>query len=64
MNGRQVWRRFALHLDLRRLELVLEQRERVVDDLVQVDVAELVAAGAREVQQAVDDLRRRGRSAA
>ncbi len=46
-----------LHLHLRSLELVLQQRQRVRDDLVQVDVAEFRGAGAREVQQVVDDLR-------
>ena len=41
---------------MRRLELVLQQRERVRDDLVEVDVGEFGGAGAREIQQAVDDL--------
>jgi hypothetical protein len=42
--------------DLRGLELVFEQRERVADDLVQVGVAELGGRGAGEIQQAVGDL--------
>ena len=42
--------------DLRGLELMLEQGERVADDGVDVGLAVFRAAGAREVEQAVDDL--------
>ena len=42
-------------IDLRGLELVLEQRERVANDLVEVGVAELGGRGAGEVEQAVGD---------
>src|ERR1035441_1706648 len=44
------------YLDARGLELVLQQRKRVVDDAIQIHVVELGARRAREVQQAVDDL--------
>ena len=40
------------------VELVLEQREHVEQDLVDVERLELGAARAREVQQVVDDLGR------
>ncbi len=55
VHGGQIGER-GLHFDLRGLELVLEQRERVMDDLVQVDARELRAAGTREVEKAVHDL--------
>src|SRR5579859_1853199 len=45
------------HLDVRGFELVLEQRQGLGDDLVQVDFVELRGAGAREVQQVVHYLR-------
>ena len=45
-------------LNARGLELVFQQRQRIVDDLVEIHLGELGAAGAREIQQAVDDLRR------
>ena len=38
-----------------RFELVFEQRQRILDHSVQVDKLELTAAGAREIQEAVDD---------
>src|SRR5262249_47944127 len=41
---------------LRGLELVIEQRECLANDDVQIGFAELRAAGAREVEQIVDDL--------
>ena len=47
-----------INLNLRSLELVLEQRQRVADDLVDVHFGEFRSAGAREIQQVVDDLRR------
>ena len=37
---------------------MFEQRERIEDDLVDVDVRELGAAGTREVEQIVDDFGR------
>ncbi len=36
---------------------MLQQRERFRNDLVEVDGAEFRGAGAREIQQVVDDLR-------
>ena len=45
-----------IHQNLRRLELVLEQRKRVANHLVQIGLAELGGRGAREVQQAIGDL--------
>ena len=47
-----------LDTNLRGLELVIEQSDRVAEQLVEIDAGELRSAGAREVQQAVDDLRR------
>src|ERR1019366_9811401 len=46
--------------DSRHLELLLEKRENVADDGVQIDVDALAALRAwpRQIQQAVDDLRR------
>ena len=43
--------------DLRGLELVFEQGERVANDLVEVGLAELGGGGAGEVQQAIGDFR-------
>ncbi len=42
--------------DLRGLELVFQQGQRVANDLVEVGVAELGGRSAREIQQAVGDL--------
>ena len=39
-----------------RFELVLEQRERVLNDTVQIKQLEFAAAGAREIEETVDDL--------
>src|ERR1039457_4387035 len=50
--GMQVWN----DLDTRGLELVLKQSERVVNYAIQVHVVELGARGAREIQQAVNNL--------
>src|SRR5690348_5150181 len=57
LDGRQMRRQLILYVNFRRLELVLEQIQRVEDDLVHIDFGELGSAGAREVQQVVDDLR-------
>ncbi len=46
---------FEIDDDLRGLELVLEQRERVANDLVQIGLAELGRRSAREIEQAVGD---------
>src|SRR5260370_20389873 len=46
----------GFYLDVRSLELVLEQVESVGDDLVDAHVIELGGAGAGEVQQVIDDL--------
>src|SRR5580700_6197450 len=58
LNGWQLrfWR--VMHFDLGHLELVFEQSERVGDYFVDIHIADLAAAGAREIQQVVDDLRR------
>ena len=48
---------FLAHLDPSRLELVLEQRQHVADDDVDVARAAVDLGGTREVQEAVDDLR-------
>src|SRR5205814_6605154 len=45
----------ALDMNSSRFELVFEQRQRILDHSVQVDKLELTAAGAREIQEAVDD---------
>src|SRR5580698_795684 len=57
LNGRQFGLEYILHLDLGYLELVLQQSQGVGDYFVHVDVTDLAAAGAREIQQVVDDLR-------
>src|SRR5579864_415491 len=46
-----------LDLNLGNLELMLQKRERVGDDLVNIDVGEFSAAGARKVQQVTDNFR-------
>src|SRR3974390_674047 len=56
-DWRQAGMQLGHHLNARRLELVLQQRERVLDYAVQVHVVEVRARGAGEVQQAVDNLR-------
>ena len=45
------------HLNVRRLELMLQQREDVGDDGIHVDGAGLELSWARQVQETVDDLR-------
>src|SRR5258708_7221771 len=56
VNACQVRIEVRLHANLRCLELMLEQRHRITEQLIQVDAGELRPAGAREVEQAVDDL--------
>jgi len=56
VNERKLRCEIAFDLDARRLELMLQQRERVVNDLVEIDLCEFRAAGAGEVQQIIDDL--------
>src|SRR5271155_4324465 len=56
LNQRQVLVKLGLHLNLRHTELVLEQRQRIRDDLVQADFGQFGAGGAGEVQQVVHDL--------
>ena len=48
-------RQFEIDENLRGLELVLEQRERIANHLVQVGGPELGGRSAREVEQAVGD---------
>src|SRR5271155_2754122 len=57
LNGGQSGFRCVVHFDLGHLELVFEQSERVGDYFVDIHIADLAAAGAREIQQVVDDLR-------
>src|SRR5579864_1233613 len=56
MNKRQTGIEFSLNLHPRSLELMLQQGEGFRDDLVQIDGAEFGGAGARKIQQVVDDL--------
>src|SRR5271157_2875799 len=56
VDGWQPRLQVRLHLDARGLELVIEQRQRVLDHAVQIDVSKFGARGAREVQQTVDNL--------
>ncbi len=56
VNAGEVWVEVGFDTDLRGLELVLEEGDGVVKELVQVEAGELGSAGAREVEQAVDDL--------
>ena len=57
VNGGQIVYQLEVDDDLRGFELVLEQRERIANDLVQIGLAELGGGGAREIQQAVGDFR-------
>src|SRR5437868_4304624 len=58
MDGRQVGCEIVLYLHAPGLELVFEQRKRIDDDLIDVDLRKFGAAGPGEVQQIVDDLGR------
>src|ERR1700689_2429843 len=55
-DARKVGHETGFDGDLRGLELMLEQGESVADDGVDVGLAILSAAGAREIEEAVDDL--------
>ncbi len=55
VDGGQLVGKIEIDQDLRGLELVLEQRKRVANDLVQVGGAELGGGSAGEVEQAVGD---------
>ena len=55
MDRRQLLGQVEVDVDLRGLELVLEQGESVADDLVEVGFAEFGGGGAGEVEQAVGD---------
>ncbi len=56
VNGGQIVRSVPVStIDLRGLELMLEQRKRIANDLVQIRFAELGGGGAREIEQAVGD---------
>jgi hypothetical protein len=57
VNGWQRFGQVQIHHDLRRLELMLQQRKRIANDLVEVGVAEFRCGGTREVQQPVGDFR-------
>ena len=46
----------GLDTDLRGLELVIEEGDGVAKKFVEIEAGELGAAGAGEVEQAVDDL--------
>ena len=54
MDG-QILDQVSVNGDLRGFELMLEQRESITNDLVEVGFAELCGGGAREIQQAVGD---------
>ena len=57
LHDRRRRRELLAHLDAAGLELVLEQRQHVVDDGVDVARAAVDLRRPRQVQQAVDDLR-------
>ena len=58
VDGRQLVGQIEIDENLRGLELVLEQRKRVANDLVEVGGAEFGGGSAREVEQAVGDFGR------
>ena len=57
MNSGQIFCKINLNSDLSSFELMLEQRQRVADDLIEVGLAKLGGWGAGEIQQATGDLR-------
>src|SRR5581483_11173498 len=56
-DERKMLAQFVLYADPRGLELMLEQGQGVGDNLVDVYASKLRGAGAREIEQVVDDLR-------
>src|SRR5262249_6180800 len=57
VNHGQVTVQISFHFDTRSLELMLEQGKRFLNDLVDVNIAELGGTRARKIQQVVNDLR-------
>src|SRR6266851_1124216 len=57
MNARKLRIQVCFDANLSRLELVLQQRNRIVEKFVEVDAGKLRSAGAGEVEQAVHNLR-------
>src|SRR5437868_180809 len=55
-DAREISIEITLDVYSSRFELVLEQRERVLNDTVQIKQLEFAAAGAREIEETVDDL--------
>ena len=49
---------FLIHLDMRNLELVVEQRERIGDYFIETDLRQFSAGCAGEIKQIVHNLRR------
>src|ERR1700677_5202837 len=58
VNPREVRIEVRLNANLRCLELVLQQRNGIAKQCVQVDAGKLRAAGARKIQQPIHNLRR------
>ncbi len=56
VDGGQILVQFEIDEDLRGLELVIEQRECVANDLVEVCIAKLRGRSAGKVEQAIGDL--------
>ena len=44
-------------MDLRDLELVFQQAQGIEDDLIHINFGEFCAAGAREIQKIINNLR-------
>src|SRR5438876_2164246 len=55
LDRRQVLRKLIPYTNFRRLELVLKQAQGVEDDAIDINLSELSAAGAGEVQQIIHD---------
>ena len=55
-DRRQIMLQRSFQLNLGGAELVFQQLQRVLDDVVQIKSGKLRPAGARKVEQAVDDL--------
>src|SRR2546429_9106394 len=56
-DKRQMPSQFVLHLDLGGLELMFQQRQCVGNHLIHIHFAKFGAAGARKIEQVVDDFR-------